>query len=352
MKITNFKLKLPTKWWVFIFTFIAVFVMASFPHLKLKISKIVSPTPQTPNIMDTIKPKLEQKDNHYQLKSQNSFINEAKATGEYDSASAYIVVNNNTGEIIAEKNSTESLPIASITKLMTATVALDLSKPTDLFEISEKASQIEPTRIGVVPGQKMSLEELLNAALLTSANDAIQVIKEGVEKQVTQPVFVNAMNLKAQFLNLKNSHFDNPQGFDGNSNYSSATDLAILAHYALTNYPLITSIVQKQYQFIPENSNHKQFDLYNWNGLLGVYPGASGVKIGNTDAAGKTTLVTATREGQTILVVVLGATTVLERDLWASELLDLGFEKAAGLKPINLTESDFKAKYQTWKYWN
>src|SRR5690606_3687251 len=96
---------------------------------------------------------------------------------------------------------------------------------------------------------------------------------------------------------------------------------------------------------------HKQFDLYNWNGLLGVYPGASGVKIGNTGDAQKTTIVTAERNGKKLLVVVLGAPGVLERDMWAAELLDLGFEKQYGMAPINVTEEQLRAKYKTWKYW-
>ena len=102
----------------------------------------------------------------------------------------------------------------------------------------------------------------------------------------------------------------------------------------------------------PKDQNHKQFDLYNWNGLLGVYPGIFGVKIGYTENAQKTTIVASQRDGKKVLVVLLGAPGVLQRDLWASQLLDQGFEKLANLSSINITEEELREKYSTWKYWN
>ncbi|MCL5784297.1 MAG: hypothetical protein M1142_03015, partial [Patescibacteria group bacterium] len=217
---------------------------------------------------------------------------------------------------------------------------------------SYKAASIEPTKLGLIPGQKLTLEELLNGSLLTSANDAVQVIKEGVDEEYKANVFIEAMNLKAKDLGLKNSRFENPQGFDGQSHYSTAEDLAVLTAYALKNYPLISDVVKKDYQFYPTNQNHKQIDMYNWNGLVDVYPGVFGVKIGNTDKAGYTTIVGAQREGKRVVAVVLGAPGVLERDLWASQILDLSFQKLGNLEPVNVTENQLKDKYSTWKYWN
>jgi len=160
------------------------------------------------------------------------------------------------------------------------------------------------------------------------------------------------MNEKATFLNLHDTHFTNPQGFDDNDNYSSAEDLARLTNYALTNYPLFSTIVKKDYAFLPADFHHKQFDLYNWNGLLDVYPNSEGVKIGNTPDAGYTTVVVANRDGKHILAVVLGAPDVLHRDLWAAELLDHGYTETLSLAPINVTEEQLKEKYATWHYWN
>lgn len=83
--------------------------------------------------------------------------------------------------------------------------------------------------------------------------------------------------------------------------------MAVLSYYALKNYPLLAEIVKKDYVRLPANEYHKQFDLYNWQGLLGVYPNVFGLKIGNTDAAGTTTSIAAERDGKRILVVLLGA---------------------------------------------
>lgn len=300
---------------------------------------------------DLITPKLEKIKNNFKIKKNANIIPQVYGDNTEIEAKAYGAIDFNTGEVLVHKNFEMSFPIASVTKIMTAVVALDLAEKDDLFTVSRKASKVSPTKIGVVPGQKMSLQELLNALLLTSANDAAEVIKEGINAKYQKEIFVDSMNKKASFLNLKNSNFQNPQGFDSKKNYSSVEDLAVLTHYALSNYPLISEIVKKDYEFLPKNNNHKKFDLYNWNGLIGVYPNTIGVKIGNTGLAGKTTIVVSEREGNKIISIVLGAPGILERDLWAAKLLDLGFEKK-GLKAAIITEKDLNQKYNSWKYWN
>lgn len=306
------------------------------------------------NINNEVSQKLKAKPKNFSLKDNNNFPQNtyAERDEDYNNASSYIVIDEDTGEILADKDSQKSLPVASLTKVMTAVVALDLANKDDVFEVSQNAANKIPTKIGVIPGQKMTLEELLDAMLLTSANDATQVVMEGVNNKYQSDVFIDAMNEKAGFLGLKNTHFENPQGLDSRENYSSSYDLALLSHYALTNYSIITQIVQKDYEFLPENNNHKQFDLYNWNGLIGVYPGVKGLKIGNTEKAGYTTIVSAQRDGKNILTVLLGAPRVIERDLWASMLLDYGFKKADDLVSSNINEIQLEQKYSTWKYWN
>lgn len=348
---------LASRWKTLLVTFALSFLMVAWPHLGLKAPsfgypRLLNPQPNKADIMENITPKLELIKNTFSLKKDNSIIPQAFAAGDFNQASSYVVVDFDSGKVISEKNSNTPLPIASLTKVMTAVVALDLAIADEQFKVSDYAPKVEPTAIGVVAGQKMSLEELLNALLMTSANDSAQVIKEGIDQKYGSEVFIRAMNSKAQILGLKNSHFENPQGFDGKNHVSSAEDLAILTHYALTNYPLISEIVKKDYQLLDKTQDHKQFDLYNWNGLLGVYPGAMGVKIGNTDKAGKTTIVLSERDGKKMLTVLLGAPGVLERDLWASELLDLGFNQEFAMDPVNVTEEALKAKYATWKYFN
>ncbi len=297
-----------------------------------------------------IEEKLKDKSNTFKIKNGPIFP-QVYGDDSENQAKAYGVIDLKTGDIYAQKNITDSVPIASITKLMSAIVALDLVKNDEVFTISQNASKVSPTRIGVVPGEKMKVKELLNAMLLTSANDAAQVLMEGVNTKYGQDIFVKAMNYKAKFLNLENTNFSNPQGFDSKDNYSSVSDLAVLTNYALNHYPEIVDIVKKDYEFLPRNKNHKQFDLYNWNGLLGVYPGVQGMKIGNTDDAGYTTIVVAQRNGKKLASIVLGAPGVVQRDLWAAQLLDSGFKKL-DVPPARITDVELKAKYSGWKYWN
>jgi serine-type D-Ala-D-Ala carboxypeptidase (penicillin-binding protein 5/6) len=349
-------------WKSFLISMCATFLMAALSHMGVKLNilnfipthnaAMVNPTPAKIDPLQNLMPKLEFIKNDFKLKWDRSLIPQAAATADYNQANGYIVVDFNTGDVILEKDAEKKLALASLTKVMTSVVALDLAEPQDLMEVSLEASKTAPTKMGVVPGQRWTLEQLLNAAILTSANDAVEVIREGIDKKAQDPVFVGAMNKKAQILGMKNSHFENPQGFDGPDHYSSAADLAVLTHYALQNYPMISEIAKKDYQFYNEDENHKQADLYNWNGLIGTYPGVQGLKIGNTGNAKYTTIVVSEREGKKLLAVLLGAPGILERDLWASQLLDTGFSKLASLPEVNLTEEQLKAKYQTWKYFD
>ncbi len=304
------------------------------------------------SVFPKIRELLYKNKNTFRLNKKSAFIQKAYAAPADIYAESFITVDLDTGEIIGERRMNQRLPIASLTKIMTSVVALDLANKDEEFLVSQKASHIEPTKIGVVPGERMNLEELINAALLTSANDAIQVIKEGIDNKYNEEIFIKAMNEKAKFLGLNNTSFDNPQGFDGPNNFSTSEDLAILSAYALDNYPLIEAVAKKDYEYLAKNQNHKQFDLQNWNGLIGVYPGTIGLKIGNTDDAGKTTVVVSQRGGKRILSVVLGTPDILERDLSASKLLDQGYLETLGLPPVNVTQEQLEKKYQSWQYFD
>lgn len=341
--------------------FLLLFFMFSFVFAFSSINEIrqigtISPLAEKSNYekngLKEMLPLLWGKPNNFKIVKSNDFIPKASAANEFENASSYLAVDEESGRVLAQKDSKEQLPIASLTKIMTAVVVLDLAKEDDVFVVSEKAASTPPTKIGVVAGEKMTVKELLNAMLITSANDAAEVLREGVNEKYGASIFEKAMNEKARFLGLKQSNFDNPQGFDSQNNHSSSEDLAVLAHYALVNYPLISEIVKKDYEYLPANNMHKQFDLYNWNGLLGVYPGVKGVKIGNTDLAETTTVVSSERGNRKVMVIVLGAPTVIKRDLWAANLLDVGFKALNNSSFINVTEEDLLRKYSTWKYWN
>jgi serine-type D-Ala-D-Ala carboxypeptidase (penicillin-binding protein 5/6) len=338
---------------LFISTMIAMFVVVTLQLFGIKPPQLINPLPQQADIYyDKVSPLLDKGENTYTVHKENKIIAQAHAAGDFDEASAYAVLDFSTGSIIASKHSDQRLPIASLTKIMTAVVALDLASPSESFPVSKNAARTIPTKIAVEPGEEYTLEELLHAALLTSANDAVQVIREGVDAKYGADVFVRAMNEKALLLGLSNSSFANPQGFDNQSNYSSAEDLANLTHYALENYPLIKEIAKKDASELSANEHHKHSVLYNWNGLIDVYPDTIGMKIGNTDAAGKTTVVISERAGKKLLVVVLGAPGIIERDLWAAQLLDLGYSESLGLAAVDVTKEDLRAKYATWRAWN
>lgn len=308
---------------------------------------LISPKPAMENVLEE-KIRNSPK-NTFLLKRNSSFVPQASA--DYNvQANSYIVTDASSGKILLEKNSDEAVNIASITKLMSAVVTLDLVNKDELFTITKNAAAQTPTKIGVVAGQKMKVSELLMASLLTSANDATEALRDGVDNIYGKGSFVRAMNEKANYLGLSDSNFSNPQGYDLN-NYSTAADVAVLSSYILKNYPFLSEIVKKDYAFLPEDNNHKQFDLYNWNGLLGVYPGVIGLKIGNTKDAGFTTVVAAERNNHKLIAVILGTAGVKERDIAASQALDAGFERV-GIKPAKITEENLLTKYHTWKYWN
>ncbi|MDO8429161.1 MAG: hypothetical protein Q7S88_00870 [Candidatus Daviesbacteria bacterium] len=349
------------RWKVFVITVIGQFIMTSLLLGGAKVPNILSvldlkskpqvnlttPEPQTP-IFETIKSKLEIKGDSFKLRTKTSLVPSAFASAEYDNAVAYIVVDFETGEILAEKDSNLKIPIASITKTMTAMVALDLAEIEEIFTVSKRATEEVPTKVMLRAGEKATLELLINSLMVSSANDAAYAIADGIDQKYGAELFLRSMNEKAKLLDLKASSFTNPNGLDDADHLSSAEDVAIMSRYALKNYPQLEAIVKKELVEFSDPSGDERFNLRNWNGLLGVYPGVAGIKIGNTGRAGYTTSVVAEREGKKILVVVLGAPGVYERDLWAAELLDQGFSKF-NIKGANVTRDQLKEKYASWK---
>ncbi len=330
-----------------------------FQQLKLSYSQLVSPQSHQdpiikskPDIFLKITPKLEETKNQFNLKHDRSLIKSAYAASDYGPSNGFISVDLDDGTILLEKNPDQRFPIASLTKVMTAIVALDLASPNDQMTVSRQATLIEPSKLNLRTGEKYSLEQLLNGLLITSANDCAEVIKGNIDQIYGEEVFVKAMNEKAKIIGLKNTHFTNPQGFDDQDHFSSASDLATLSAYALNNYPLIAQIVSKQSEDMsPPTGFDKRLYLNNWNGLLGLYPGTYGVKIGNTQDAGKTTIVASKRGSKNVLAVFLGAQDLYGRDLGAATLLDDSFSKF-GLTPVSITRAQLKEKYQGWKFFD
>jgi D-alanyl-D-alanine carboxypeptidase (penicillin-binding protein 5/6) len=269
---------------------------------------------------------------------------------DLETLTAYLSVNADSGEVYTAKNATERISPASLTKLMTAMVALDVATPSARLMASGRAATQEPTVLGVKPGEIFTLEELIKATIATSANDAATIIGEEILRGYggNEEIFVALMNKKAEALGLGDSHFVNTQGFDNQDQYSNAYDLARVAHYAYENYPLIRQAAATAYSTIEETEDHGFYHLPNWNGLLGTYPGVDGLKIGYTQNAKYCTIVTASHDNTSIIVIVLGAESIIDRDLKAARLLNFAFSKEK-FPGVHVSEALIKPRIDEWR---
>ena len=196
------------------------------------------------------------------------------------------------------------LPPASLTKVMTALLVLEDYRPAQIVTVSKSAAQATGSRIRLKAGDKLSVEALLAATLIASANDACAALAEYNAGSVG--AFVAKMNVRAQTLGLGNTHFSNPCGFDAPEHYSSANDLARIAHAALA-YPEFAALVAKSEDEIATADGRRRFHLKNKNALIGSYPLAIGVKTGYTSRAGKCLIALARKDGAQVLLVLLNA---------------------------------------------
>ncbi|MGE5041998.1 MAG: D-alanyl-D-alanine carboxypeptidase family protein [Candidatus Levyibacteriota bacterium] len=210
-----------------------------------------------------------------------------------------------TNTMVLAKDIDDKLPIASLTKIMTAIVALETQKETDQITVSERAASIGEDSMGLSEGEKVSLRDLLYGLFLQSGNDAAEAIADS--SQFGRDDFVHLMNKKAESLGLSSTHFTNPSGLEGDGKqYSTAHDLLVLTRYALEK-DTIRNIVATYNYSIPYTSTHKAFDLYNETNLLTSYPGVKGVKTGYTDEAGLCLITYLERNGHKIIAVLLNS---------------------------------------------
>ena len=210
---------------------------------------------------------------------------------------------------------------ASLTKLMTAMVAVDDAGSLDrVVTVTKESTQIVPSVMGLSPGEKLTLRQLIDGLFLDSGNDAAEAIAQGI---VPREKFIQQMNQKAGSIGLTATHFSNPSGLDAPGHVMSAHDIAHVAAYLDKNYPDLAAIAAAKDITIPATADHKAFYPHNLNGLIGTYPGATGLKTGLTGNAGGCMLATATRDGRHLVAVVLNATLHSTED--ARVLLNYGF---------------------------
>jgi serine-type D-Ala-D-Ala carboxypeptidase (penicillin-binding protein 5/6) len=239
-------------------------------------------------------------------------------------AAAGILVDLDTRSVLWERDADARRAPASLTKMVTAMVALDLASPDASLTVRPSMTDVIPDTMGVVPGEQVPLRDLLYGLFLDSGNDAAEVLAQGI---VPRSLFLDLMNRKVRSLGLTGTTFANPTGLDDPGNRSTAFDLAMIAGYLSTHYPLLMQIAGTEDHFIPATGTHKAYEPLNLNKLLQLYPGATGLKTGLTDDAGGCLAATATRGHHHLVSVILGSD-VFFTD--SEALLDYGFGVIAG----------------------
>ena len=218
-------------------------------------------------------------------------------------AKSAIIVDFDSGTILFEKNGDEKLQIASITKLMTAILALEEGNLDDIITVSAEAAATEGSKIWLLQGEQMSLNSLLQAALIHSGNDAAVAIAQHIGGDVQN--FVKMMNEKADKLGLYSTHYENPVGFDAVQNYSTVKDLSLLARYAYRK-EFIQNAVNVKSKTISSADGKTTHDLESTNELLGSEWNVLGLKTGSTEAAGLCFIaIMENDKGNKIITVVL-----------------------------------------------
>ncbi len=236
------------------------------------------------------------------------------------SARAAVLMEASTGDILFAQNKDARLPMASTTKIMTALVAIEALPLDTPVKIPAGAVGVEGSSIYLVAGEVLTLEELLYALLLQSANDAAAAIAIAVAGDI--PSFAARMNKKVEELGLMDTHFVNPHGLDDEEHYTTAYELAAITRAALEN-PLLAEIVATERATIPMHSGEGVRVLINHNRLLRTYEGCIGVKTGFTKRTGRCLVSAAERDGVRLIAVTLG-----DGDDWRDHtaMLDYGFE--------------------------
>ncbi len=246
------------------------------------------------------------------------FAGAAHAAVPQPDARAFTVVNASTGEVLASRDAHAQLPIASITKLMTVLVALKHLDLDEVVTVPRQAARVGGSRIPLHGGQRITVHDLLEGALIQSANDAADALADAASGG-DLPLFISWMNTRAQQLGLHETHFVRPDGLDAPGHVSSAHDVAVLAQTAMRS-PVVRAIVRERSDAIEDG----RFTVHTWNDLLGVFPGLIGVKTGHTDNAGWCEVAAAQRQGYTIYAVILGSPTRAQRNADLERLLSWG----------------------------
>ncbi len=238
-------------------------------------------------------------------------------------APAAVLMEAQTGKVLFEKNSHEKRPCASITKVMTLLLvmeALDAGKVklTDTVTASEHASSMGGSDIWLKPGESMSIDDMLKATVIASANDAAVALAEFVSG--SEEEFLTQMNKRAKELGMKDTTFKNCNGLDEDGHVTSAYDVAVMSR-ELSKHQKIFDYTKTWIDYVRSGKTQ----LVNTNKLIKSYKGITGLKTGTTGKAGSCISATAERDGVKLIAVILGSSNTKDRFSSASVLLDSGF---------------------------
>ena len=234
---------------------------------------------------------------------------------------AAFLVDLDARQVLWQRDAETARAPASLTKMVTAMVAVDDAGSLDhMVTVDKQETQVVPSVMGLTAGEQVSVRDLLYGLFLDSGNDAAEALAGGI---VPRDRFIRQMNQKAKSIGLTASHFVTPSGLDAPGHGMSAHDLAHVAAYLGTYYPQLAAIARTKEIAIQSTATHKAFHPYNLNPLLWSYAGATGLKTGLTDNAGGCIVATATRGGRHLIAVVLNATHHSAED--ATTLLNYGF---------------------------
>ncbi|MEG6521215.1 stalk domain-containing protein [Desulfotomaculum sp. 1211_IL3151] len=255
-----------------------------------------------------------------------------------------ILVNYDTGQIIYAKHEQERFHPASITKLMVLYIVLEkihqgLHQWEEPVQISEKVERVNEAQVYLKKGEVLSLQELVKAMMVASANDAAVALAEKVAG--SEEAFVRIMNQRAVALGLTNSHFINASGLPGMNNanhYMSAYDIALLTKIILEEYPEALDFSRLKTTTIRNGA----YPIKSTNNLLELFAGADGLKTGYTDKARWCLVATAQREDQRFISVVMGSPTKEIRSANTVALLDYGFQQYQRVKAIYINGEQSK----------
>lgn len=220
------------------------------------------------------------------------------------SSPAAVVICEETGRILYNKNANEQRKMASLTKLMTAILLVENCDMNETITVAKEACYIGGSTAGLKPNDQVSAKDLLTGMLLPSGNDCAMAIGYHVGGDIEN--FAKLMNKKAQELGLKNTSFANPHGLDTDSHYTTAYEMALIAKHAKT-YDIIKEIVSTPNTTVAFNG--RPVNLRNTNALLRTYPKATGMKTGFTNGANRCLAASASDNNLNLISVVLGSDT-------------------------------------------